>query len=200
MRSYYMSLRLCLWADFTFCTRRGCNSLSHQPLANPRRITTIQTLPTVLLSSNRSLIRLEMPSLLQSSRALYHASRLRSLAPLHSPHLIRSYHPAPTLRLPYKDDQDRESLKPRSHEGSKSASDSDVASHLDTSFEPKSTDPKRESKEAKRESKDAKGDPLELSGANQDLSKPPSGSGDRAGGEKKRKSGPGGPAKHGKPV
>jgi len=149
-----------------------------------------------------------MPSLLPTTRALHHATRLQpsTLLQHHIPTILipphqRLYHPTPSSRQPYKDDQDRQSVKPRTHSGSNSASDSEVASHNGTSYSPKSTDPENESETAKKEAAGRGGaeNPLELSGANKDLSNPPASSGTK-GGEKKRKSGPGGPVKHGKPV
>lgn len=147
-----------------------------------------------------------MASLLRTSRGLHHATRLQpsTLLQHHIPTILippqrRLYHQTPSSRQPYKDDQDRESLKPRSHEGSKGASDSDIASNFGTSFTPKATDPENESKKAKQEAGGGEEDPLELSGANQELSKPPASSGEK-GGEKKRRSGPGGPPKRGKPT
>ncbi|KAH8897053.1 hypothetical protein GQ53DRAFT_594790, partial [Thozetella sp. PMI_491] len=69
----------------------------------------------------------------------------------------------------YKHDKDRESLKPRSSEGTKSATDEEVSAHKDAAFNPKKTDPA----EAKATAgKGGKGNPLEASGANQELSKP----------------------------
>ncbi|KAL1859519.1 hypothetical protein VTK73DRAFT_7582 [Phialemonium thermophilum] len=119
----------------------------------------------------------------------------------------RPFHASPALAYPYKDDQNRESLKPRSHEGSQSTSDNDVANRVSTSFSRDKTDPNGEVDSAKANGardKDARGNPLELSGANQSLSKP---QGDdaapaRQGGPsvKKEKSSGKSSEKHGKPV
>ncbi|KAB5542998.1 hypothetical protein GE09DRAFT_1061534 [Coniochaeta sp. 2T2.1] len=75
----------------------------------------------------------------------------------------------------YKDDQDRESLKPKAPYGSQSAGD-EAASHNPDSYSRKKTDPSKEKKEQD----------LDVSGANQDLSKP---QGDNAA-EESRASGP----------
>lgn len=87
---------------------------------------------------------------------------------------IRSYHSSPVLRLPYKDDQDRESLKPRSTEGTKSSTD-DSAAQTDAAFDPSKTRPEEEHAAAGREKGSVKqdgGNPLDMSGANHEVSKP----------------------------
>lgn len=66
-------------------------------------------------------------------------------------------------RLPYKDDQDRDTLKPRSTEGTKSGADQDVAEDS-AAFDPSKTRPETE--------RGAGGPELESSGANQEQSKP----------------------------
>ncbi|KAK3692654.1 hypothetical protein B0T22DRAFT_447808 [Podospora appendiculata] len=121
----------------------------------------------------------------------------------------RHYHPTPRARLPYKDDQDRTSLKPRPSEGTKSGSDSDVA-NLKDAFNPKMTNPEEQMESSARE---PGGGALDASGGNQIFSKP---FGDKPGGlkpdrekdtsDKKRrtggssggKAGASGPKKHGK--
>jgi hypothetical protein len=65
--------------------------------------------------------------------------------------------------MPYKDDQDRESVKPRSSEATKSGSDNDAA-HSEAAFNPQKTRPGPE--------KEASNEELEVSGANQQVSKP----------------------------
>ena len=79
----------------------------------------------------------------------------------------RAYRTSPRPSLPYKDDQDRESLKPRPQESTKSGSDSDIASHPDA-YNPNKTRPNAEKDGI---AKGGGGDPLEASGANQDISK-----------------------------
>lgn len=112
----------------------------------------------------------------------------------------RTYHNTPFLRLPYKDDQDRESLKPRSTEGTKSGSDNETA-QTDAAFDASKTSPEEAHESAEKESD---GNPLDTSGANQSKSKP---LGEKGGGEMKsttkgqnnKASGHGSPQKKGKP-
>jgi len=82
---------------------------------------------------------------------------------------------------PYKDDQDRNELKPRSAEGTGSAYDSEVA-ELREAFNPATTRPEDEFENAARENGGLNGgNRLEASGANQRISKP---LGDDPGGDK----------------
>ncbi len=103
--------------------------------------------------------------------------------------IVRKYHQTRIFLNPYKDDQDRNSLKPRASDQTKSASDGDVAAHEDAAFNPKKTRPEEE-KDAAGKKTDS--NPLEVSGANQDISKP---QGDNPGGrlkpgqDKQRRSG-----------
>ena len=102
---------------------------------------------------------------------------------------------------PYKDDQDRNSLKPKSTEGSKFGTDQGVA-ETDAAFEPSNTRPEEEKEAAGNENE---GNPLAVSGANQKKSVP---LGDKGGptmrgttkneGDEKA-SGGGSPEKKGKP-
>jgi hypothetical protein len=108
----------------------------------------------------------------------------------------RFYQHTTRLRLPYKDDQDRESLKPRSTEHTKSSTDEDLAAHDDAAFNPNKTRPETEQDTA---AVGADGNPLNASGANQDISKP---QGDNPGGkegapDKQRRSGGGSAPKGG---
>lgn len=83
----------------------------------------------------------------------------------------RPYSSTRIMRFPYKDSQDRESLRPDVAENTTTARDSDIAEqHPETSFDPKTTSPEGEFQVAGKGSKD--GNPLEASGANQRLSKP----------------------------
>lgn len=82
----------------------------------------------------------------------------------------RPYTTTTALRIPYKDDQDRESLRPRSTENTKTGSDQEVAgADPDAAFNPDKTSPEEATRTAK---KGGPGNTLEGSGANQELSKP----------------------------
>ena len=81
----------------------------------------------------------------------------------------RSFSAAQSICQPYKDDMDRNSLKPRSTENTKSSSDAEASEHPDAAFNPNKTRPVEEKDTA---SQGAEGTPLEASGANQELSKP----------------------------
>ncbi|EHK23886.1 uncharacterized protein TRIVIDRAFT_26902, partial [Trichoderma virens Gv29-8] len=83
----------------------------------------------------------------------------------------RLYHTSAALRLPYKDSQDRESLKPRSNNGTRSGRDDDVAAQKDAAFNPSKTDPTPES-ELEAAGRGNETNPLNASGANQEFSKP----------------------------
>jgi hypothetical protein len=76
----------------------------------------------------------------------------------------RPFASTPILRYPYKDDQDRESLKPRAQEYSKSGSDEEVAANEEAAFDPSKTRPEQEKEAA---GKGNAGNPLETSPANQ---------------------------------
>ncbi|KAK7737245.1 hypothetical protein SLS63_003036 [Diaporthe eres] len=78
------------------------------------------------------------------------------------------FHSSPRPQLPYKDDQDRESLKPKSTEGSKSGTD-DAAAQSDAAFDPSTTSPEGARDKAESESG---GNSLDVSGANPSKSKP----------------------------
>ncbi|CAM1501929.1 Fc.00g039130.m01.CDS01 [Cosmosporella sp. VM-42] len=87
----------------------------------------------------------------------------------------RSYHTT-SLRLAYKDSQDRNSLRPGSTENTKTARDDDAAQH-DAAFNPDKTSPEAAAEETSQSSQINKGagdkqDPLEASAANQGLNKP----------------------------
>ncbi|OAQ71328.1 hypothetical protein VFPPC_13502 [Pochonia chlamydosporia 170] len=79
------------------------------------------------------------------------------------------YHTTPAFAYPYKDSQDRESLKPRSSQNTKSGRDDDVAATPKAAFGRDVTSPEGERATATEEEGS---DPLEVSGANQALSKP----------------------------
>lgn len=81
----------------------------------------------------------------------------------------RALHTTAAPRLPYKDSQDRESLRPGSTENTKSGRDDDAAKNPDAAFNPDKTRPETEGAAA---ADGTDGNPLEASGANQELSKP----------------------------
>lgn len=143
-------------------------------------------------------------SSLRSIRALLWAptSHARVSRQFPSPKATQAYHTSLSLRLPYKDDQDRESLKPRSQEGTKSNLDDDSAAHTDTAFDPSKTGPEEQKKSAKEETGDDVS-PLEVSGASPDKSAPLGSEGGEemkstTKGEKSKKSGAGEQKKQGK--
>lgn len=79
----------------------------------------------------------------------------------------RTFQSAPARRMAYKDDQDRESLKPKAQEYSKSGSDDGAAAEADAAFDPNETSPEAEKDTAGKGS--AAGNPLEFSPANKDV-------------------------------
>lgn len=82
----------------------------------------------------------------------------------------RLFHTTALCRLPYKDSQDRESLKPRTNEYTRSGHDHDIVNdHPDIAFNADQPEPE---KAASRSSKESNGNPLGVSGANMDVSKP----------------------------
>ncbi|KAL6806592.1 hypothetical protein GGI42DRAFT_286898 [Trichoderma sp. SZMC 28013] len=83
----------------------------------------------------------------------------------------RLYHTSAALRLPYKDSQDRQSLKPKSNNGTRSGTDDDVAAQKDAAFDPSKTKPTPES-ELETAGRGNETNPLNASGANQEFSKP----------------------------
>merc|ERR1712224_359055 len=85
--------------------------------------------------------------------------------------LPRPFSTTSVSRFPYKDSQDRESLRPRAQEGSRSTSDDDVANNPDAAFNPHKTRPETEMKAAE-EGRGDDASPLEASGANQSFNKP----------------------------
>lgn len=81
----------------------------------------------------------------------------------------RPLHTRAALGRPYKDDQDRESLKPKAHEYTGSGTDEQTAQNPDAAFNPNKTSPE----EAKRTAgADNTGrNPLDVSPADHDLAK-----------------------------
>jgi len=114
-------------------------------------------------------------SSLRSFRTTLHVPRSRAFTPHH---LAANYHILSPLRTPYKDDQSRSSLKPKSTEGSKSGTDQGVA-ETNTAFDPSTTRPEEEKNEA---GKGKRGNPLGVSGADRKSSLP---LGEEGGGEMK---------------
>ena len=90
----------------------------------------------------------------------------------------RQYHTTPRRALPYKDSQDRETLRPRTAEHTATGRDDDVAgAHPDAAFNPSKTRPETERRTAAAEEEKQNGgkggkSAVEGSAANQELSKP----------------------------
>ncbi|KAI8635592.1 hypothetical protein F5Y19DRAFT_469468 [Xylariaceae sp. FL1651] len=64
-------------------------------------------------------------------------------------HATRLLHQTAVSRLPYKDDMDRESLKPKAHENTQSGTDEETAAaHGDAAFNPDKTSPESAKKAA----------------------------------------------------
>ncbi|KIW04313.1 uncharacterized protein PV09_04606 [Verruconis gallopava] len=81
----------------------------------------------------------------------------------------RTYHASAPQGYPYKDNQDRDSLSPRSTEYSQSESD-DAAAAQGEAFDPQKTSPESQKKAAGNQQQTG-GNPLEMSPANQESSK-----------------------------
>lgn len=96
-------------------------------------------------------------------------TRVSALTPHHQPITMLAacaYHNTARRRLPYKDDQDRDSVKPKAIEGGTSATD-EATADTDAAFDSSKTRPEEEHAAADRQT--GKGDdnnPLESSGAN----------------------------------
>ncbi|KAI0849718.1 hypothetical protein F5Y00DRAFT_49245 [Daldinia vernicosa] len=110
------------------------------------------------------------------------ALRARSGAPLMSTtnRLVasRQMHQSSALRMPYKDDMDRESLKPRTHEYTTGGTNGEIADKQDAAYNPNKTDPETEVEAAGAESND--GNALESSPANKDYAEGSRGESDKA--------------------
>ncbi|KAI1867307.1 hypothetical protein JX265_000856 [Neoarthrinium moseri] len=83
-----------------------------------------------------------------------------------APLAARPFHSSAVSHRPYKDDQDRESLKPKAHEYTGSGEDDDMAANPDAAFNPNKTSPGA-AKEAAGHGNDT--NPLENSPANKDV-------------------------------
>jgi hypothetical protein len=84
-------------------------------------------------------------------------------------------HTTAARRQPYKDDQDRTSLKPQKHEYSQSGTDEQAAENPDAAFNPRKTSPEAARAAAARGSprgssnEKGGGNPLDVSPANRDF-------------------------------
>lgn len=109
-----------------------------------------------------------MRSLLRApAQARPHTLAIRQ--PFLSPAIsAQGLHSSPRPQFAYKDDQDRESLKPKSTEGSGSGTDHGAA-ESSAAFDPSNTSP--EGARAKAE-KEGGGNSLDVSGASPEKSKP----------------------------
>ena len=85
--------------------------------------------------------------------------------------VVAPFHGTAAARRPYKDDMDRESLKPKAHENTQSGTDDQVAQDADAAFNPHKTDPDSERAAAAREDKSQPGNasPIDESAANPDF-------------------------------
>ncbi|KAI0553942.1 hypothetical protein F4679DRAFT_580111 [Xylaria curta] len=83
-------------------------------------------------------------------------------------HTSRLLHQTAVSRIPYKDDMDRESLKPKAHEYTQSGTDDETAAqHGDAAFSPNKTSPETEKKAAAQSAAQKnKQSPLDASPAN----------------------------------
>ncbi|KAI0429339.1 hypothetical protein F5Y09DRAFT_261372 [Xylaria sp. FL1042] len=90
-------------------------------------------------------------------------------------HTSRLLHQTAVSRLPppYKDDMDRESLKPKAHENTQSGTDDETASqHSDAAFSPSETSPEQErDTAAESAAQQGKQNPLQASPADHDFAK-----------------------------
>ncbi|KAF3018443.1 hypothetical protein E8E14_005911 [Neopestalotiopsis sp. 37M] len=57
---------------------------------------------------------------------------------------VRGFQSCRAVRMAYKDDQDRESLKPKAHEYTQSGTDDQAAANTDAAFNPNKTSPEAE--------------------------------------------------------
>ncbi|KAI0459031.1 hypothetical protein F5B21DRAFT_337419 [Xylaria acuta] len=118
-------------------------------------------------------------------------------------HTSRLLHQTAVSRIPYKDDMDRESLKPKAHESTQSGTDDEMASqHGDAAFNPDKTAPETEKETAAQgAAQQNKQNPLDASPADHTFAA----GGDTTGSEgrpqqagKSKRSGGGDPPKAGK--
>lgn len=141
-----------------------------------------------------------VPTTILRSQARATAFTTHQRLSISSMNATRSFHNHSSLRLPYKDDQDRKSLKPKSTEGTKSGTDNETAQSA-AAFDGSKTSPEEAHDAAETESD---GNSLDASGANQSKSKPLGGDGggemkSTTKGQNEKPSGHGSPQKSGKP-
>ena len=126
----------------------------------------------------------------RASRAPLTSSRTAPIA-------IRQLHQTASVRA-YKDDQDRESLKPKAHEYSQSGTDDGAAAQEAAAFDPSKTDPESAKETAGKGP--GSGNPLEFSPANKGAAEGGAGrEEDKTKGGKQKRSESGSPEKKGKP-
>lgn len=159
MTAPVLDLKIILLIDKTLFT----NTSFGLPINRQRKAITTNN-DSKMSSSLRSLQTLLRAPVRSSAAAAAHQALPRTTS-------ISAYHTSRRLQFPYKDDQDRESLKPRSNEGSKSSSD-DAAAQTDTAFDPSTTRPEDEKTKARKETGGGETSPLESSGANHEVSQP----------------------------
>ncbi|KAI1310702.1 hypothetical protein F5Y03DRAFT_392148 [Xylaria venustula] len=99
--------------------------------------------------------------------SVFHSARL---LPSRTSRLL---HQTAVSRSPYKDDMDRESLKPKAHEYTQSGTDDETAAaHGDAAFNPNKTSPEHEKDTAAQgAAQQGKQNPLESSPADHDFAK-----------------------------
>ncbi|KAK8069616.1 hypothetical protein PG994_006232 [Apiospora phragmitis] len=120
-----------------------------------------------------------MPSFTPFRTAAHSALRLASRSPrTATPATTTLRQPLSTSaapRMAYKDDQDRNSVKPRAHEYTGSGTDEQVANNADAAFNPDKTGPEEAMETASKGNKKTgsgdSGNPLDVSPANQEVSK-----------------------------
>ncbi|KAL1842670.1 hypothetical protein VTJ49DRAFT_4581 [Mycothermus thermophilus] len=135
---------------------------------------------TLLLLSRTGTTTFRPRATVSASTALNQASTPRPSHPTSILFSTRPYHTTSPLAT-YKDDQDRNTLKPRPSDSTKSGSDDEVATKsFDAAFNPqKTSEPEEALASSQREEQQRRaggsdnGNPLEVSGANPDVSKSP---------------------------
>ncbi|KAI0186668.1 hypothetical protein EV127DRAFT_483985 [Xylaria flabelliformis] len=117
-------------------------------------------------------------------------------------HTSRLLHQTAVSRIPYKDDMDRESLKPKAHEYTQSGTDDEMAAqHDDAAFNPNKTSPEAERNTAAQGAEQkSKQSPLDASPADHSFAKggEAKGEGGPQRAEKSKSSGSGNASKAGK--
>lgn len=104
-----------------------------------------------------------------------------------SPTQIHSFHSSARLGA-YKNDQDKDSLKPGSSEYSKSgAGGDDGAASTDAAFDPSQTKPKEQGKNVEKENGGDENNSLDVSPANSEVSKGKGDGVEKSGGSDRRR-------------